>query len=72
MNGKEELMWGRLDALVKENQSQQEMINLLHRITVTMDNRMTAITDRVLEAESKISALESRIFELEAKGDDGK
>lgn len=72
MNGKEELMWGRLDALVKENQSQQEMINLLHRITVTMDNRMTAITDRVLEAETKISALESRIFELETKGDDGK
>lgn len=73
MTVNEEVIFGRLDYLVKENQSQQEMINLLHRITVTMDKRLDFISDRLKEVEAKANALESRVFELEMmKGDDGK
>lgn len=57
MSGQEEKMWDRMNFLAEENHSQQEMINHLYRITVSMDKR--------------IDYLEHRINELE-KGDDCK
>lgn len=57
MSGQEEKLWDRIRFLADENHSQQEMINHLYKISVSMDKR--------------IDYLEGRIKELE-RGDDGK
>lgn len=57
MNGQIEKIWDRLSFLADSDHSQQEQLNHLYRITVSMEKR--------------IDYLEGRINELE-KGDDCK
>lgn len=72
MTPREEALWGRLDAFARENQSQQEMINHLYRITVIQDKRTDELVERIKELEAEKNEVARRLFELEMKGDDGK
>lgn len=51
LSGQEEKIWERVSFLAEENHSQQEMINHLYRITVSMDKRIDYLEGRIKELE---------------------